>query len=159
LLELGNRSEVKNAKHIFQLCVEQLICFGTLRQYPGYGLYVKLQFPGEDTFSESRALKITSDITPVELRTTHAVTVGRDTELSDHFPETAFGITIILCNNAEIPETVVARAVLPTEELLQVSGSSVRVLCLYSENSIVGKVRLSISYSTETTAEDVSTVQ
>jgi len=73
------------------------------------------------------------ETTPVDLRSTHACTVCKDGSLKDYFPESSLGLSVQLCSTDEIPERVVAHAMLPTEEILEIQGSTVRVLCLYSD--------------------------
>lgn len=147
------QSKPANTKHIWDISVDRLINFGTLQNYPKNSLYVKLKFPGEETYIESRALPLVDETTPVDLRSTHACTVCKDGSLKDYFPESSLGLSVQLCSTDEIPERVVAHAMLPTEEILEIQGSTVRVLCLYSDQSIVGKVRMSIRYQKEMTVD------
>jgi hypothetical protein len=157
-----------NTAHVFNLHILELFSSRIISTLPSRSCYIKVLFPLEDGYIESDLLEPNDGKSiPLNLKSKHTYTLPSYTNLTEHMSSTP-GICIYLCRNMERShEMVIAKAILPVEEILEMEeGSKInRVLCLYADNNeavrsfghdIIGKIKLNIQYSTFPSYEKLS---
>ena len=154
----------QNINHRFEVSLTELTACKVLKLLPNHSAYLRLQFPLDDGLSESNLLSKEERQT-LEMKSVHSCTISEGQKLEDCMPTTVAGMTIWLCRNERSETQVIGRAVLPSEELLDLAeegGKLVRVLCLYADKNtaiqtlnsdIVGKIRCIVQYSQEQTSQ------
>lgn len=156
----------QNTRHRFDITLIELTSCKILPLFPDKSVYLRLQFPLDDTLCESNLLS-KDERQVLNMKSVHSCTIAEGQKLEDCLPLNIPGITIWLCRNEGQSETkILGKAVLPSEELLDLAqeetGKLVRVLCLYADKNtaihslnsdIIGKIRCVVKYDQEKTSE------
>jgi hypothetical protein len=147
-LELPVHS-LRSLEHCFNIEVPELLSCPMLQREAN--CFLKLMLPVDQTSVESDYLPPRTRNLPLSLRT-ELTCIG---EASRPLAEllNCEGVTLQLLQRSSESTTVVGQAVLPIEELTELSagGTISRVLCIYAArnsvgNEVLGKVRLRVSY-------------